>query len=528
MSTTSVTVADNFTPPATSQNHNLPVLTEAEGDHESPPEEENDFQLIDSFEKKTGYLLCLSYFFTTWSVRADEWATAIFLAYIFPDTLLQVSLYTLVVTASAIIFSSSIGRRVDTARRLVGIRAFLITQKLSIALTALTLYATSEYLIVRVAWTYVGFAAVCVLGCALRLANVGTTIAVERDWVVVLARGKSGVLTSLNSHLRRIDLLCKLLAPLVVSAINIKASTPTVMLVVAAMSIATIPVEWIFITAVYNRVPALAVAKSPRAAEDIHIGETSPGDTSPPTLPEATPMSPTPPPHRTRFHNFRTSMHTFTHDPTFLTSLSLAQLYFTVLSLNPVMITYLLSQSFTQPFLALIRLLAVLSGLSATFAIKPMVVHLGLVRTGLWSVWSECACVAVAVGSFGVGGERRVVSAGMLLGGTVASRFGLWGFDLAQMQILQECVPPATLGLISGHQTSLQNTFDLLASLATIVFSRPEQFYIPAIMTFVAVLSASLTFSLYARRNRGHLFHVEKWVRVGGKGGWGWGWGRQR
>ena len=41
----------------------------------------------------------------------------------------------------------------------------------------------------------------------------GATMALEKDWVVVLCQGHKSLLTTINSRMRRIDLFCKLVAP---------------------------------------------------------------------------------------------------------------------------------------------------------------------------------------------------------------------------------------------------------------------------------------------------------------------------
>lgn len=68
------------------------------------------------------------------------------------------------------------------------------------------------------------FALVVVCGCALKLATVGISVAVERDWVTCIAEGHDEALTTMNTVLRRIDLLSKLLAPLFVSLLTTTAS----------------------------------------------------------------------------------------------------------------------------------------------------------------------------------------------------------------------------------------------------------------------------------------------------------------
>jgi len=43
--------------------------------------------------------------------------------------------------------------------------------------------------------------------------GMGATLALEKDWVVVLCQDNKSMLTSINARMRRIDLFCKLCAP---------------------------------------------------------------------------------------------------------------------------------------------------------------------------------------------------------------------------------------------------------------------------------------------------------------------------
>ena len=52
------------------------------------------------------------------------------------------------------------------------------------------------------------FALITLCGCVLKLATVGISVAVERDWVTCIAEGHDEHLTTLNTILRRIDLVC--------------------------------------------------------------------------------------------------------------------------------------------------------------------------------------------------------------------------------------------------------------------------------------------------------------------------------
>lgn len=57
---------------------------------------------------------------------------------------------------------------------------------------------------------------------------------------------------------------------------------------------------------------------------------------------------------------------------------------------------------------------------------------------------------------------------------------------------------------------ALQNIFEMLSFASTIVFSRPEQFEYPVIISSGAVAVAAICFATYVRKERGHLLHRSK------------------
>ena len=68
------------------------------------------------------------------------------------------------------------------------------------------------------------FTIILIFGCIHKLATIAISVAIERDWVTTIAGDSSGHLTTLNTYMRRIDLLCKLLAPLFVSLLTAAVS----------------------------------------------------------------------------------------------------------------------------------------------------------------------------------------------------------------------------------------------------------------------------------------------------------------
>jgi len=66
--------------------------------------------------------LYVSHFLSTWNSRSFEFGAVLFLAGIFPGTLLQLSIYALLRSSSAVVLASAIGRAVDRRERLPVVR----------------------------------------------------------------------------------------------------------------------------------------------------------------------------------------------------------------------------------------------------------------------------------------------------------------------------------------------------------------------------------------------------------------------
>jgi len=101
------------------------------------------------------------------------------------------------------------------------------------------------------------------------------------------------------------------------------------------------------------------------------------------------------------------------------------------------MVAFLLSIGYTSTSIGLVRTISVAFEISATW-IAPMAMHrIGPVRAGLWFVSWQALCIAGAGGLF-LGATGPFTAASGLVVGVIASRIGLWGFDLCVQVIIQE------------------------------------------------------------------------------------------
>lgn len=82
-------------------------------------------------DRKALWSLLLQHLSSTWQSRSFEFGSFLFLATLFPNSLLPASIFTFFTTASAIAGSGFIGNLVDDIPRLQFVRRCILVQKLT-------------------------------------------------------------------------------------------------------------------------------------------------------------------------------------------------------------------------------------------------------------------------------------------------------------------------------------------------------------------------------------------------------------
>lgn len=170
-----------------------PVLTsggdlagyEAEPSMISNPESGHPLNFHDTVPRAVEIRLYVSHFLSTWNSRLFEFAAVLFLASIYPHTLLPLSVYALVRNAAAILLAQSVGSLIDHAHRLAVVRASIIGQRLAVAGSCALFWAMEEKRVQSRAMNGL-FALSVVLACVEKLCSLMNLVAVERDWVSLL------------------------------------------------------------------------------------------------------------------------------------------------------------------------------------------------------------------------------------------------------------------------------------------------------------------------------------------------------
>jgi iron-regulated transporter 1 len=351
------------------------------------------------------------------------------------------------------------------------------------------------------------FIASVILACLEKLAFVANTVSVERDWIVVVSDSLGTDRQELNSTMRRIDLLCKLLAPVGIGLID-GYSTKLAIWVVFFQNAISVLVEYYAIAHVYAAVPALGLGKSSTSTSD--PSETPAIELQQPTV--ATPRSSTP----SILSNLTSHImpwKNYFQNPAFLASFSLSLLYLTVLSFASQMTTYLLTLGYTSTHVSIMRLFSVALELSATLAAPYLMTRIGAVRAGLWFINEQVLSIALALGLYFSIMEKPMVAGGVLVAGVCISRLGLWGFDLSVQYLVQDEAPAATRGSFSAVEMALQNFFELVSFATTMIWYRPEEFRIPVAISAAAVMVSAVCFAGFVRIKRGHLLHTDRCLK---------------
>jgi iron-regulated transporter 1 len=309
-------------------------------------------------------------------------------------------------------------------------------------------------------------------GAASSAGAAGAGVSVEREWTRALAAGDAAALAEMNAAMKRIDLLCLIGAPIGAGALLARSPGAAVAATAAWSLAAWAPECWLL-----RRAQAAAAALQ-------------------------APPEPPPPPDAAAPRGWHAAaaaqaeaLRLYARQPAAPAGAALALLYLTVMSFGPLMTAFLNWRGLGAAALAEYRGAGAAAGVAATFAFPRAARAAGLPATGAAALWAQAGCLLAALAL-----QR---SAHALAWGLALSRFGLWGFDLAANQLLQEtAAPPGALGAVMGVQGSLQQLAQLAAAVAGAAAPDPARF--PALMaaSVGAVLAAAALFSAFAARAR--------------------------
>lgn len=420
-----------------------------------------------------------------------QFAIPILFMEVFVDTLLPSAVFSLVMYTTCIVAIPSVGKYLDTANRWRVMQVSIVAENLMIvvsaAMLALILLVTNADGVHKPEWTlklFGLFAVTLVCGGVGQVLNDAQTLAVERDWVVVIAGDDSNALAHLNTTMRRIDLSCKILAPMAFGIImDFAGSDPTTRAmtgaaVVGIWNLLSTPLEYFMTKDIYDLTPELAIKTL--SDEDAHEQRT--GTTQ-----------------STRARYAKMWRDYFNH-PVFLLSFAFCSLYMTILDGGALNTAYLKWRGIPDSVLGSSRGAGAVFGLIGTFIFPFIRTLFGRVeRVAVVSVWLFWLCLAPVILAFVFAGESVTSDYAMLVC-MVVSRVWLWSADLAETQIMQEWIEPHRRGSINAMQTATYQFFYIMIQCMGIVFHDPRQFEALVIFSLATVFLSAVGFTVWDLR----------------------------
>ncbi|ODN91404.1 hypothetical protein L198_05918 [Cryptococcus wingfieldii CBS 7118] len=128
----------------------------------------------------------------------------------------------------------------------------LVSQRLSVAGSRAIFYWLTKSPSISSTFLVLTMIVLAVLACIEKVSSIANLVSVEEDWVVVVAGDDSSTLAALNSQMRHIDLVCKLLGPLSIALLD-GDSTKVAIGINLLMNITSVLVEYFAIAQVYSR-----------------------------------------------------------------------------------------------------------------------------------------------------------------------------------------------------------------------------------------------------------------------------------
>ena len=228
--------------------------------------------------------------------------------------------------------------------------------------------------------------------------------------------------TETNAFMKRIDLCCKILAPVLVGQIMTYVSQIAGVIFIASWNAVSVFLEYYLLWKVYVSVPALS-HKVPRKdnsetglqavpgpsgenrARDSEEQEMAHAGSAEALMQESEDVvQVVAPPSNSiiarltnKISTFRTGWRVYMRQSVARPGICLAMFYFTVLDYGNIATGYAYTQHLSESLLSILRGAGAVFGISATFLYPRLRRRVGLVRTGLFSTSYQVGCMAICL-----------------------------------------------------------------------------------------------------------------------------------
>ncbi|XP_068663329.1 solute carrier family 40 member 3, chloroplastic [Aristolochia californica] len=327
------------------------------------------------------------------------------------------------------------------------------------------------------------FIVLVLAGAIERLSGLALGVALERDWVVLLAGSNRPIaLAQANAMLSRIDLLCEIAGASVFGILLSKYDTVTCLKLAAGLMICTLPVVMLFVfltnklsTDVLERCKLLNSCEKPFMASH-----------------------PLPDPGNLVEKGLDAIKHGWTEykqQPVLPASVAYVLLYFNiVLTPGGLMTAFLTQHGLNPSIIGGFSGLCAFMGVAATFISASLVKRLGILKAGAAGLIFQASLLSVAVAVYWSGSLSHKTPLLFFLFLIVLSRLGHMSYDVVGAQILQTGIPSNKANLIGTTEVSIASLAEFVMLGVAIVANDLSRFGFLAMLSVSSVVGAALLF----------------------------------
>ncbi|KAL1826965.1 hypothetical protein ACET3Z_005377 [Daucus carota] len=324
---------------------------------------------------------------------------------------------------------------------------------------------------------------VLVLASAVeRLSGLALGVAVERDWVVLLAGTNRPVaLAQANAILSRIDLLCEIAGAALFGVLLSKYDPVTCLKLAAGLMISSLPVvvclTWLtnkLSAGVLDRAKSLETCCSSSSEDSLH------------NVKSLVEMS---------VEAIKQGWSEYMQQPVLPASLAYVLLCFNVvLAPGGLMTAFLTHRGLNPSVIGGFSGLSAFMGIAATFVSASMVKRLGLFKAGAVGLFLQASLLMMAVAVYWSGTLSQQTPLFFFLFLIVFSRLGRMSYDIVGAQILQTGVPASKANLIGTTEASVASLAESLMLGVAIIANDVSHFGSLAMLSVLSVVGAACLF----------------------------------
>lgn len=315
-----------------------------------------------------------------------------------------------------------------------------------------------------------------------RLCGLALGIAVERDWVMLLAGTNRPVaLAQANAVLSRIDLLCEIGGAALFGVLLSKYEPVTCLKLAAGLMIFSLPVV-VCLTWLTNKLSAGVLDR----AKSLQPCCSCSSEGSVPNVENIVEMS---------LGAIKQGWSEYVEQPILPASLAYVLLCFNVvLAPGGLMTAFLTHHGLNPSVIGGFGGLSAFMGIAATFVSASMVKRLGILKAGAVGLLLQASLLMIAVAVYWSGTLSQRTPLLIFLCLIVLSRLGRMSYDIVGAQILQTGIPASKANLIGTTEASVASLAESVMLGVAIIANDVSHFGILALLSVLSVVGAACLF----------------------------------